>query len=362
MILVLSTFNGIDLLVKDLYSAMDAPLTISPKQGKYLNNPDDIGSYFAANHPELSSSPVLQGQVVLQSGKQQLVATLLGIDSSFYSITRLDTLLNRGSAELLFNPGTKAIVLGAGLHYHLKRGFEFPSFDPLVVLNIPSGTRLKGAGFSAFNKTALTEIGTFSVTAEFDLNYAYVSREVFLEIFNLPQDAVSYLAVSGPDIKSIQAEMKEKYSGDYRLESQEEKNAILYQTSQSEKWISFSILFFIVLVAAFNIVASLCILVMEKRSDLFILKVLGLSELQISKVFFLQSIMINSLGMALGFLLGIGLVFLQQEVGLLRLQGSVVEFYPVALNPMDLLIVLTTILGIAVITFWPVNKLVRRLV
>lgn len=356
MILVLSTFNGIDNLVKGLYSTLDPPVTISPQKGQYLSG-------IAVLEEGLTStelSKVLQAQVVLQSGKQQMVATLFGVDERYLELCPLEANMNHGSSKKLLAFQEPNIVLGAGLHYHLQRGFQFPAFEPLVVMNIPQGAKISATNMGSFNRTAFNEIGTFSVTAEFDLKYAYTSRANFLRIFNLPDSAASFLALNPTQISDV-AELKEAYGNAYAVESREEKNAVLFQTSQSEKWISFAILFFIVFVAAFNIVASLCILIMEKRNDLFVLKAIGMSEGQVSKVFFVQSLLINGLGMVVGVALGIGLVWLQEHVGLLRLQGSVVEFYPVQLKLSDLTLVVFTILMIAVVTFWPVKNLVRKL-
>ncbi len=359
MVLVLSTFNGIDALVKGLYSTLDPPVTIQPKKGQFLANANDLQE--TLKKEEVAHfSQVLEAQVVLQSGKQQMVATLYGVDEAYLNICPLADALNYGNAADFFRAGQRNIITGAGLHYHLQRGFQFPAFEPLVVMNIPQGAKIAATNMGSFNRTAFNEIGTFSVTAEFDLKYAFIPRAHFLEIFNLPDSACSFIAVQ-PQMEDGADDLKALLSDAYTVQSRAEKNAVLYQTSQSEKWVSFAILFFIVFVAAFNIVASLCILVMEKRNDLFVLKAMGMSEQRVSLVFFVQSLLINGLGMLGGLALGIGLVWLQQNVGLLRLQGSVVEYYPVALKTSDLLLVVITILGIAVITFWPVNRLVKKL-
>ncbi|TXC78960.1 ABC transporter permease [Luteibaculum oceani] len=365
MVLVLSTFNGIDKLVKELYSSLDAPIEILPIEGSQLLLSDSLAGIITSNANVREISGVLKGQVVLQSGKNQLVAKLVGVDQQFVENTAFLNHINRGGINEFFNPSYRSLILGAGLHYHLKRGFTFPSIEPLVVMNIPKGAKLGANAFGALNKTAFTELGTFTVTADYDLNFAFTSKENYREIFrihnsHLYSSVYCYLN-DNTDLQETKTDLKAALGSDFKIETRAEKNAVLFKTSQSEKWISFSIMFFILVVAAFNIVASLCILVLEKKTDLFVLKVIGMSEQRVSLVFFFQSLLINALGLTIGLFLGVIIVLAQQHIGLLRLEGSVVEFYPVAMQWTDLLLIIGTILAIAVVTFWPVNRLVKRL-
>lgn len=364
MVLVLSTFNGIDSLVKNLYSSFEADIEIRPTTGANILYSDSLQNVLLSVDGVEELAPVLEGQVVLQSGKVQLVAKLLGVDQQYLNILPINRLINRGSMDDFFNPSYRNIILGAGLHYHLKRAFQFPVIEPLQVLNIPKTARLSSNSFGNFKSTNFVEVGTFSVTAEFDLNYALIPENYFKEIFALAPKVCNYLVVKSDKnnpLSDLKSKLNNRLGDSFEVKTREEKNALLYQTSQSEKWVSFAIMFFIVIVAAFNIVASLCILVMEKKKDLFVLKTLGLTEAKISTVFFFQSLMINGLGLIIGLSLGALLVYLQNTLGLLRLEGSVVEFYPVKMVFNDILLITCTILGIAVITFWPVQRLVQKI-
>lgn len=363
MVLVLSTFNGIDELVRKLSSSFEPELELRPAKGSTFILGDSLKNQLSSYDGIEAFSFCHEGQAVLQSEDIQLVGKVWGIPPEFVDVVPIQEVLNRGDMYGFFDQGFNSMILGAGLHYHLKRSFQFPVIEPITLLNIPKNTKLSGT-FSAFNQSNFTELATFSVSADFDLNYALIPLEAFKRTYRLKDDEFHFVAIKSNDEispEALKSKLQKDLGEDFSISTQEERNAVLYQTSQSEKWISFAILFFIVLVAAFNIVASLCMLVMEKKQDLFVLKTMGLSENAIRKVFFLQSLFINGLGLLVGIGLGALLVMLQQKFGLVALEGSVVSHYPVKLIAKDLILVVVTVISIAVVTFWPVQKIVKRI-
>lgn len=138
-------------------------------------------------------------------------------------------------------------------------------------------------------------------------------------------------------------------------------NAILYKTNQAEKWITFMILAFILLIAAFNILSSLTILIMDKKEDIKVLRSMGASKTLIKQIFFTEGILINLIGAGGGLLLGSIICLLQQHVGLLKLGGGIVEYYPVEIQPIDFILITTTVIIIGGFSsYFPVKLLTKN--
>ena len=147
----------------------------------------------------------------------------------------------------------------------------------------------------------------------------------------------------------------------YKVITREQKNELIFQTTQSEKWASFAIITFVMIIAVFNVIASLTMLILEKRKDIFSLQSMGADSQTIRRIFFFEGIMINVIGAIGGMIVGIILVILQQELHLIPLEGSIVDYYPVALRLSDMAIISLTVLIMASIsTYLPVMYLSRK--
>lgn len=360
LILVMSVFNGVENLVLDLYNSLQPQLAIEHSNGIRFN-PEEIYSHTNNVRGIHSSHKVLQGEVILQNKDKQEIATLVGIETPITSALNINQKLIHGSLNQTDLQG-KNILLGAGLNYYL----DLPAMDinsrGIELLSIPKGSSIKRQKQNALKRTWVQAKAVFSVNAEYDLNYCYGSYQMAANTLgeNNLVNAL-YLSVdSTARIEQVQSDIAKRLPAKYKVISQNQMNNVILQTSQSEKLITFFILLFIVIIAAFNILASLTMLIFEKKEDLSTLQMLGFTKQKLIQVFYLQNILLCALGLGFGLLLGLGLAQGQATFQWVKLNGSVVEAYPILLKWEDVVLASIAIIIIALLAYFPIKWLVNR--
>ena len=359
MVVVLSAFNGIEGLVLDLYNSLEAEVEICPQHGKVFS--DDRVWEWVQEQPEvLHAERSLSGEGLLRYNREQWVVQLRGVENGYADVVPLDSVTDRGNARW---QGTNEIILGAGIHYYL----ELPSPERgavLSLLTVPRGRSLYRSRENAFASEQVSLRGVFTVNAEYDLNWAYVPLSLLQELLGYSDgqySAVELRLKTGEDPEAFARRLEAHFQGEVEVLTRKNRHAVIYQTSQTEKWITYLILLFILIVAGFNIVASLTMLMLDKRRDIAVLRILGFTQRDVLKTYFYQSLMINFAGGLVGILLGVAIVVLQDAIGFVPLSGSVVEYYPVKLEWVDLSGILLGILGIGLVSYFPVQYLFNRL-
>lgn len=361
MVVVLSVFNGIEGLVESLYNTLDSEIVIQAAEGKRFDSSTFDFKKLEKSGLVAAYSRVIEDEVLIQYGQEQTVATLKGVEPSYLNVVRIDSAVQEGS-PVLFENGTSYALLGAGLRYQM----QMPGLDnilrPLEIYSLPKGSSIRADKEAAFQNFAINVGGIFSVNADFDTKYVFVPLAFAKECFNYDKELTGIELKLKPGTE--QAEAKEKLQSllgkSFKITSREEKNALIFQTSRTEKWVTFFILIFIVLIAAFNILASLTMLIIEKKGDLYTLRSMGFERREMVKVFFLQSLLINGYGTLSGLLLGLGFCWAQINYGLIRFEGSIVEYYPVDIQLVDMFAIVAVIGVIATVSFFGVRYLVGR--
>jgi lipoprotein-releasing system permease protein len=205
--------------------------------------------------------------------------------------------------------------------------------------------------------------GVFAINAELDAKYVLVPLSFARTLFGM-SDVVSSVDVftsEQADPKEIAPLLQQQFGGAVSIMTREEKNALIYKTNASEKWATFLILLFIFLIACFNIIASLTMLVIEKKRDIFTLNSIGIDTRGIQRIFIYEGLLINIMGAGLGALVGLALCFAQQRYGLIEMTGGAVESYPVKVDLLDVAGILTTVITVgALFSSLLVRTLVRR--
>ena len=165
----------------------------------------------------------------------------------------------------------------------------------------------------------------------------------------------------GADWEKVKQQVKEIVGDKYRVQTRFEMNELIFKTNKTEKWITFLILSFILVIASFNIIGSLTMLIIDKQKDVWILKTMGANNKVIRKIFFMEGMLINFLGAFIGMFLGGLICWLQIKFGLLRLEHSVIDFYPIELNMLDFVNVSIIVIIIGLIASWyPVRILTKK--
>jgi lipoprotein-releasing system permease protein len=366
LIVILSVFNGFDSLIKSLFSVFDPELKITLVEGKTFTATGDSRFDAVRGHPGvLYYTEVLEENALLRYGERQHVATLKGVGEDFSRSSGLGEMIVAGDFKLRDDMGNEYAVIGRGLANVLAVGLNF--ITPLDIY-IPRRTAtLTMAPEQAFNRKMIFPSGIFSVEQEFDMNYVVIPIAFARELLEY-DDEVSSIEIKLRDNfreSAVQQEMQELLGDEFRVLNRYQQHEWLYRVMQSEKWAIFLILSFILMIASFNIIGSLTMLIIEKKKDMAILKSLGAGEKLISRIFLFEGWMISATGALAGLLLGFVISYMQMEFGIIKLYGSgtfIIDAYPVELQAADFFYVFFTVLLIGFFAaLIPVRYITRRI-
>lgn len=361
LIVVLSVFNGLQSLVESMYESFEPDLKITIVEGKTIDLSELPLDRITAISGIDQYTRVIEEVVGIKNGENQCIATLKGVEDSFLSMTNIDTALIDGQA-VLESQGINYGLVGYGIASRL--GLYLENGENLNIY-IPKRGDISSLSMSnAFTFKQITPSGIFFINPDFDEKYIVVPFSFLQEALKY-EDQVTSIEISLSDanqLKSIQSTLKNILGEKYLVENRYEMNALLYKTNQAEKWITFMILAFILIIAAFNILSSLTILIMDKKEDIKVLRSMGASKSLIKRIFFTEGILINLIGAGGGLLIGTIICLLQQHVGLLKLGGGIVEYYPVEIQPLDFILITTTVIIIGGFSsYFPVKLLTKKL-
>ena len=354
MIAILSAFNGIEELVEELFSSLDTELAVLPAEGRVID---------AAWVDTLSALPgvawaggVLEQDVVVRRQGEPVVCTLLGFDVDHAEKTGLYGRLRRGDVLRPDTLGGACGYVGLGVASQLRIPVQ-PDAPATLMVGAPKrGRSLSSArGWSpdaGLDRLLVSErlsvCGTFSVNADIDARHIIAPLGFAQTVLQRPGQVsrIELVPAAGWSPEELRESIDARWPGEALTRTRREKNALIHSTSRAEKWATFAILSFILVVAAFNILAALTMLLLDKRRDIGTLSAMGMTPRDIRRVFSWQGFLINAVGAAAGLALGLTLVWLQDRYGLVRLHGAMVPAYPVSLRTGDVLGVLGMVLGV----------------
>lgn len=362
MICVMSAFSGIEMLVQQLFSNFDAPLTIVPVEGKSFADSLIVDSKFKEIAGIANYSRIIEEDAWLQYSDYNSVATIKGVPLDYGSNSTIDSMMYFGNFTLQKDSFNYA-VLGLGVYSELR--LPRPENDPpILLINAPiRGKKLSRYKENAFNRANIMVSGAFSVNAELDVKYLFVPLNFARELFAM-EDRITSVELSladGANEEEVKKQLESFLPKELKVETRYDRNALVYKTNASEKWFTFLILLFILGIACFNIIASLTMLIIEKKKDIRLLESLGATRPMIDRIFIYEGIFINTLGALIGTGVGLGLCYAQQTFGLVTMQGAMVEYYPVLVKPLDVVgIIITVLLLGSVFSLALVGRLMKR--
>ncbi len=366
LIIVLSVFNGFEKLVISLFNSFNPELLVQPAQGKTFFV-DQIPHEKIGQIAEIkTASFILEESALLKYKGQQTLVKIKGVDSSFATMSHFDTLMVQGHF-VLEEFKTNYLVLGYGVAYKLQS--QLGDFSTPVQVFVPDKSQDGGARLEdSFKSAFLFPSGFFSVRQDYDENYAFVSLAYLQQLLGLENKVSSIEIALQPraDLQKTQARIEQILGPDFKVKNRFEQQAVLLQVMQSEKLMVYIILGFILLIATFNIIGSISMLIVDKKPDIKTLKALGASKKLILNIFAIEGMMISLAGGLTGLLLGGFISWLQQEFGLISLgeggTGFVVDAYPVVILFSDFFKVLFMVLLMSAISvIYPLRQLARRL-
>ncbi len=363
LIVVLSVFNGFERIIGELYNIVSPDLLIEAKTGKTFH----INEFPLEEIKSLSEiddiSEVVEEDALFRYHDQQHLGRIKGVSISYQKMSRFDSLITRGSF-LLRDGNFDFAVIGSGVSYFLGTNIS----DPSAMLMVYLPRRGRASTFSlehSFNNKAIQMSGVFAAQHEYDSRFVYVPVGWAREIMEYTDEttAVEIFAGEKTNIKVLQQRIQHIVGNAFHVKDRFQQQETLYRIMRSEKWAIFLILTFILIMATFNIIGSLTMLVVEKRKDIGVLRSLGAGSRLLNRLFMFEGMLITISGGIIGLIAGVLVVLLQQHFGLIRL-GSVegafiVDAYPVQLKLMDVLSVFATV---AVIGFLSSAYTVRQTV
>jgi len=364
LVIVLSVFNGFEKVVVSMFNIFDPDLEISLKEGKTFKA-DDIPANAIRSLPEIVKyTDVLEENALLRFRDKQFLATIKGVSNEYLNDSPLDTLLVEGDLILQSDSFDFALP-GFGIAYYLNIHVDDP--DALISVYVPDRTkRLNVISESNLRNESIRPAGIFSVQQDFDNKYMIVPLRFARKLLNYENQVskVEILLEPGTDIETVQSDISKLVGPKFEVKNRLQQQELLYKTMKSEKWAVFLILTFILIVATFNVIGSITMLILDKQNDIHTLESLGANRVTIKKIFFTEGLLITLSGALSGLILGGLVCWLQMEYGLIRLQGGgsfVMTAYPVQMKALDFLMVFVTVVFIgAASSFFAIQRLGRR--
>ncbi|HEY5508355.1 MAG TPA: ABC transporter permease [Paludibacter sp.] len=359
LVCVLSVFNGFESLISDMFSAFDPDLKITLSQGKT----------FDVNSPELGQvrklksvayfTEVIEENALLRFKDKQMPATVKGVSPDFQKMTRIDSIMYDGKF-MLYDGAFQRAVPGVGVAGILGLGAQF--IDPLLIYAPRRSSKINLLRpENSFNQVSTFVSGIFAVQQlQYDDHYVLVSIDLARDLFEYEKTKVTAIELklaSGVDKDAVQSQIKNILGEKYQVKNRYEQQESFFKIMLIEKWITYLILCFILLIASFNIIGSLSMLIIDKKADIETLRNLGANNQLIKRIFLFEGWMISAVGALVGIGLGGLLCLLQEHFGFLKLgNGYVVDAYPVVTNFMDMILVFVTVLVMGFLAaYYPVR-------
>jgi len=350
LIIILSVFNGFETVILSLYSNFTPELKIEPKLGKSFNPNTAYFNSLKNDKKVFSYIEVLQEKVLVKYDGRPFIGTIKGVSAQFMKKGDLDSIVQTGSFTLK-KDGTNFAVIGSMVQNSLGISVR----DQFTPMEIYSPNRSAGIGanpLDAFVVQPINASGVFTLGQQFD-DLVITPIDFARNLLNQPVNITS-LELNfnkGTKIADVQEAIQEKIGKDFTVKNRAQQDTELYKTLNYERWFIFMILVFVLIIAIFNIIGSLTMLVMDKRKDIAILTSLGANKQLIQGIFFFEGMMISIIGCLAGIFFGFVFCILQQRFGLVKMGStkSMIDAYPVTLMAGDFILVFLTVGVIAVI-------------
>lgn len=362
LVVVLSVFNGFDNLIKSYFGILDPDLKITVKSGKFFNPDSLVNDILPGIKGIADYAMVIEDNALLTHKNRQFIATLKGVSDNFRQITGIDSLMAEGTF-MTNNDGLEYAVPGQGVAAYL--GLNPGSRDPIQVYVPKKGMKNTLDPNKALNYNYIYTSGVFSLLEEIDSHIVFVPLVFAQSLFESPGmiSGLEIKILNGFSEKKIRKAIQEKVSNSYSVKNKYQQHDALYKTMMSEKWATYLILAFILIIASFNILGSLSMLIIDKKEDILILRSMGASPLLLKQIFLFEGWLISIIGSVTGLILGILICGFQIRFGIIPLPGEgsfVVTSYPVEIQFTDLLIVMIVVLMIGFLAAWyPVSLITK---
>lgn len=363
LVIVLSIFNGFDSLIKNMFSTFDAEIKVCLVEGKT----------FSVNQPEFDKLKKLEGvavfvevleeNAVFKCDEKQFIGMIKGVSKNYPDLTGIDSMIIDGGFEL-WKANQPHAIMGQGVALNLDA--RISQFYPLTIYVPKRGKLTSLSPEQSLTIKGIMISGVFAIEAEFDSKYVIVPIEFTRELLNYSDEvtAIELKAKEGVNIDNLQQQVKDLLGAKYKVLNRYQQNESLFRTMKSEKLAIGLILSLILVIASFNIIGSLSMLIIDKRNDVETLKSMGADNELIQKIFMAEGMLISMGGTIIGTGFGLIICWLQESFGFLKLQGGtfIIDAYPVDIKIFDVSIVLLVVIVIGFLAArFPVRIITKRI-
>ena len=365
LIVVLSAFNGLEQVIGSMSNRLNPDVQIAPVKGKTI----DLTTFPMASLEGMQGVdrvvPTITEDALFRVNDKQHIGQVKGVGTAYASISRFGEAVFNDDKLVLQEDSHAYAIPGAGVAWYLG----INAYEPYAMLRVyvpKRGNASQMSLESGFNSDVLTVQQVFSTEQEVDQKLVLVPFEWLSELLEYENKAsnVELFLTPGSDVRKVKKNVKVLLGDGFAVRDQQEQQATLYKVMRSEKWAVYVILTFILILATFNVVGSLSMLMIDKRKDTGILKAMGADNRLIRKLFLNEGLLISVAGGMIGLLLGIIVVLLQQKFGFVKFGNGgnyVVDAYPVMLKLKDVLLIFATILVVGgTSAFLTVRRAMRK--
>ena len=350
LIVVLSAFNGLEKVISSMNNRLTPDLQISTVKGKTI----DLTAFPLGQLKDIQGIeyvvPTITEDALFRANDKQHIGQVKGVGLEYQKIDRLNEVVFGGGDLVLSDEDEHYFAIpGAGVAWYLG----INAYNPYAMVRIYVPKRGNASQMSlenSFNSDVVTVRSVFSTEQELDEKLVLVPFDMLSELLEYEDKAtnVEVFTTQNADINKVKKSVSAIIGANYSVKNQQEQQETLYKIMRSEKWAVYVILTFILILATFNVVGSLSMLMIDKRKDTEILKAMGADNSLIQRIFLNEGLLISVAGGIIGLLLGIVLVLLQQQFGFIKFGTGggnyVVDAYPVLLKLKDVLLIFATIL------------------
>lgn len=358
LIVVLSVYNGIGELTQSLFNVFDPELMIEAREGKSFSTGNGFPMQQLEQTPGVASvTPIVEENAWVIYKQNEQILMLRGVGKDYLTHSGLiNNLSERLNYDLGDDNGSYGILLGGNLYFAL--GINYMDQNTPLVVHIPK--RKAGIGLTvndAFNTRYAMVLDFFSVQNDIDSKYAVADIGFVRALLDYAPDEVSFLAL-GVDSSYSAGKVKQQVQalvGDkYRVKDRFEQQPLYYKIYSTERLGIFLILSIIILIASFNLIASLSLLIIDKSDDNRLMLCLGAEKRTLRRIFFAEGVMISVVGVAIGLAVGFVVCFLQQQFGIVKMGDGnfIVDAFPVAMRFVDFVTVFALVIALSLLSVW----------
>ena len=355
LIIGLSGFNGFDSLIKSLFSSFDPDLKITLVEGKSFESNNQAFNEIRKMKDVLFFTEVIEDNALLRYENRQVLATIKGVSDDYSQMTGLDTMIVDG--EFILKEGNdQYAVIGQGVAYYLSLGLKL--INPINIY-VPQKGRSSGLAMDgSLNQDHIYPSGIFSVQQEIDSKYIIVPIAFAREIFEMAEkvNSVELKLKEGASVNTVQKAIAAQLGSRFVVKNRYQQHDYLYKTMQGEKYAVYLILILILIIASFNIVGSLTMLIIDKKEDIGILQSMGADKPLIRNIFLFEGWSVSILGAVIGTIAGLAICQAQIVFGFVKLQGGggsfIVDSYPMTIIPFDILLIFCSVVLIGFVAAW----------